>query len=97
MHPNDGRVLCMFIVQALLISWESLGIYGDGLQIRSCCYVDDLVTGLIQLMEQAGFIGPANLGNPEEITVLGLAEFMLKLTGGSSKIEFRPLPADDPR
>lgn len=95
MLPGDGRVVSTFIVQAL--RGEPLSVYGDGLQTRSFCYVDDLVTGLIRLMDQADCIGPVNLGNPEEITVLGLAEFILKLTGGSSKINFRPLPADDPR
>ncbi|MGZ9234680.1 MAG: UDP-glucuronic acid decarboxylase family protein [Anaerolineales bacterium] len=94
MFPGDGRVVSTFIVQAL--RGEPLSVYGDGLQTRSFCYVDDLVTGLIRLMDQADCIGPVNLGNPEEITVLGLAEFILKLTGGSSKINFRPLPADDP-
>lgn len=95
MLPGDGRVVSTFIVQAL--RGEPLSVYGDGLQTRSFCYVDDLVTGLIRLMDQADCIGPVNLGNPEEITVLGLAEFILKLTGGPSKINFRPLPADDPR
>ncbi len=95
MLPGDGRVVSTFIVQAL--RGQPLSVYGDGLQTRSFCYVDDLVTGLIRLMDQADCIGPVNLGNPEEITILGLAEFILKLTGGPSKINFRPLPADDPR
>jgi UDP-glucuronate decarboxylase len=96
MHPNDGRVVSNFIVQAL--SGEPITIFGDGRQTRSFCYVDDLVAGFIGFMENAsGEPGPVNLGNPGEFTMLELAELVLKLTGSSSKIEFRPLPPDDPK
>ncbi len=96
MHPNDGRVVSNFIVQAL--KGEAITVYGDGQQSRSFCYVDDLVDGLLRLMRsQAGVTGPINLGNPNEFTMLELAEQVLKLTGSRSKIERRPLPQDDPR
>jgi UDP-glucuronate decarboxylase len=95
MHPNDGRVVSNFVLQAL--RGEPITIYGEGSQTRSFCYVDDMVDGLIRLMESPdGFTGPVNLGNPEEITILELAEKILKLTGSRSKILFKPLPPDDP-
>jgi len=96
MHPNDGRVVSNFIVQAL--RGEELTIYGDGSQTRSFCYVDDLVEGFIRLMAtEAGFTGPVNLGNPCEFTMLELAENVLRLSGSRSKLTYRPLPTDDPR
>lgn len=96
MHPQDGRVVSNFIVQAL--RGEDITIYGDGSQTRSFCYVDDLVTGMIGMMQtDKGFIGPINLGNPGEFTILELAKKVIGLTGSDSKITFRPLPADDPR
>jgi UDP-glucuronate decarboxylase len=96
MHPADGRVVSNFIMQAL--SGEPITIYGEGQQTRSFCYVDDLVDGLIRLMESpAEVTGPINLGNPAEFTIRQLAEQVLAMTGSTSKIEFRPLPADDPR
>ena len=95
MHPNDGRVISNFIVQAL--KGEEITIYGDGSQTRSFCYVDDLVDGLIRLMRSpADFIGPVNLGNPGEYTIRQLAEEVLRLTGSRSKLTFKPLPSDDP-
>jgi UDP-glucuronate decarboxylase len=91
MHPNDGRVVSNFILQALTL-------YGDGSQTRSFCYVDDMVDGLIKLMNSPGdFTGPVNLGNPDEVSILKLAERIIKLTGSSSKIILNPLPADDPK
>jgi UDP-glucuronate decarboxylase len=96
MHPNDGRVVSNFIVQAL--RGEDITLYGDGNQTRSFCYVDDLIRGLISLMASApDFTGPVNLGNPNEISMRGLAEQILALTGSPSKLVFRPLPQDDPR
>jgi UDP-glucuronate decarboxylase len=96
MAADDGRVVSNFIVQAL--RGEPLTIYGDGSQTRSFCYVDDLVGGLIALMEnRAGEVGPVNLGNPGEFTMLELAEKVLELTGSSSTIEHLPLPQDDPK
>jgi UDP-glucuronate decarboxylase len=95
MHPNDGRVVSNFIVQAL--QGAPVTIYGDGSQTRSFCYVDDLVDGLIRMMENDQMIGPINLGNPAEITVRELAEQVVKMTGSASRIEVRPLPQDDPR
>ena len=96
MHPNDGRVVSNFIVQALL--GQDLTIYGDGQQTRSFCYVDDMIDGFLNMMESSNsFIGPVNLGNPNEFTVLELAEKVQKLTGGSSKLVFKPLPSDDPK
>ena len=96
MHPNDGRVVSNFIVQALL--GQDLTIYGDGQQTRSFCYVDDMIDGFLNMMESSNsFIGPVNLGNPNEFTMLELAEKVQKLTGGSSKLVFKPLPSDDPK
>jgi UDP-glucuronate decarboxylase len=96
MHPNDGRVVSNFIMQAL--RGEPITIYGEGSQTRSFCFVDDLVRGLISLMNAADEVtGPINLGNPHEISVLTLAEKVIAMTGSSSKIERRPLPVDDPR
>ncbi len=96
MLPNDGRVVSNFVVQAL--SGADLTIYGDGSQTRSFCYVDDLVDAIVRLMRtEVGFAGPVNIGNPQEFTMLALAQLTLKLTGSESKLVFRPLPADDPR
>jgi len=96
MHPNDGRVVSNFIVQAL--KGENITIYGDGQQTRSFCYVDDLIEGFVRLMGTApGFTGPVNLGNPGEFTMLELAEKVLHIVGGNSKLVFQPLPADDPK
>lgn len=96
MHPNDGRVVSNFIVQAL--KGEDITLYGDGSQTRSFCYVDDLVRGLIALMESPdGTTGPINLGNPGEFTIKQLAEQVIELTGSSSKLSHMPLPQDDPR
>jgi UDP-glucuronate decarboxylase len=96
MHPADGRVVSNFIVQAL--AGEPITIYGDGNQSRSFCYVDDLVDGLMRLMETpAEFTGPVNLGNPNEFTMRELAELVLAETGSKSVMENRPLPQDDPR
>ncbi len=95
MHPDDGRVVSNFIVQALL--GRPLTVYGDGSQTRSFCYVDDLIEGLLRLMESADDVtGPINLGNPEEFTILELAELVRELTGSKSEIVFRPLPENDP-
>jgi len=95
MHPNDGRVVSNFIVQAL--RGEDLTVYGDGLQTRSFCYVDDLIEGFIRLMNQTNTVGPVNIGNPGEFTMLELAEQTLKIVGGRSKIVHMPLPSDDPK
>ena len=96
MHPDDGRVVSNFVVQAL--RGDDLTVFGDGRQTRSFCYVDDLIDALMRLMEsRAGFVGPVNLGNPRECTMLELAETVLRLTGSRSRIVFKPLPADDPR
>jgi len=95
MHPNDGRVVSNFIVQAL--KGDDLTIYGDGAQTRSFCYVDDLIEGFVRLMKQTETVGPVNIGNPGEFTMLQLAELTLKLVGGKSKIVHQALPADDPR
>jgi UDP-glucuronate decarboxylase len=95
MHPDDGRVVSNFIVQAL--KGKDITVFGDGKQTRSFCYVDDLVKALILLMESHEKVtGPINLGNPREFTILELAEKVLKLTGSNSKIVFEPLPQDDP-
>ena len=95
MDLNDGRVVSNFIVQAL--KGEDITIYGDGSQTRSFCYVDDLVEGMMRMMNNKnGFIGPVNLGNPSERTVLDLAQKVVELTGTSSKLKFMPLPSDDP-
>jgi UDP-glucuronate decarboxylase len=95
MHPNDGRVVSNFIVQAL--KGEDLTVYGDGSQTRSFCYVDDLIDGFLRLMAQTETVGPINIGNPGEFTMLQLAELTLKLVGGKSRIVHRPLPSDDPK
>jgi UDP-glucuronate decarboxylase len=96
MHPNDGRVVSNFIVQAFRN--KDITIYGDGTQTRSFCYVDDLVEGLIRLMETSDeAVGPVNLGNPEEFTIRQLAEIVVEITGSASKIVHRPLPTDDPK
>lgn len=96
MHPNDGRVVSNFIVQA--IKGQDITIYGDGQQTRSFCYVDDLIEGMLRLMDTpASITGPINIGNPGEFTMLELAENVLKLTGGTSRLVFQPLPSDDPK
>ncbi|MFN5561780.1 MAG: UDP-glucuronic acid decarboxylase family protein [Opitutaceae bacterium] len=95
MNPDDGRVVSNFIVQAL--RGQDLTVYGDGTQTRSFCYVDDLLEGCLRLMNQTETVGPVNIGNPGEFTMLELAELTLKLVGGKSRIVHRPLPADDPR
>jgi UDP-glucuronate decarboxylase len=96
MHPNDGRVVSNFIVQAL--RGDPITIYGSGAQTRSFCYVDDLIDGMVRLMNSpADFTGPVNIGNPGEFTMLELAEKVLTLTGSSSKLVFEPLPQDDPK
>ena len=96
MHPNDGRVVSNFIVQAL--KGEDITLYGDGQQTRSFCYVDDLVRGLISLMDTGDDItGPVNIGNPGEFTIRQLAEQVIDLTGSKSKLVFMPLPQDDPK
>jgi len=95
MHPNDGRVVSNFIVQAL--SNKDITVFGDGSQTRSFCYVDDLIEGLIKMMNSPDdFTGPVNLGNPNEFSVLELAKKIIETTGSKSKIVFRPLPQDDP-
>lgn len=96
MHPNDGRVVSNFIVQAL--RGEDITIYGNGQQTRSFCYVDDLIEGFVRMMNSpVGLIGPVNMGNPGEFTMLELAEKVLTLVGGKSKLSFLPLPTDDPK
>ena len=96
MHPNDGRVVSNFIVQAL--QGKDITLYGDGQQTRSFCYVDDLIDGMIAMMETGDDVtGPINVGNPGEFTMRELAELTLKLTGSKSKLVFMPLPQDDPR
>jgi UDP-glucuronate decarboxylase len=96
MHPDDGRVVSNFIVQALRS--EPITLYGDGNQTRSFCFVDDLIDGFIRLMASDDeFTGPVNLGNPDELTIRELAERVLALTGSRSRILHRPLPQDDPR
>ena len=94
MNPNDGRVVSNFIVQAL--KGEDITIYGDGQQTRSFCYVDDLIEGMIRMMNSKDFTGPVNLGNPGEFTILELAQKVLELTGSDSKLVYMPLPGDDP-
>ena len=95
MHPNDGRVVSNFIVQALLN--KDITVYGDGSQTRSFCYVDDLVDGMIRMMDGPDeFVGPVNMGNPDEFTILELARKVLEITGSAAKIIFEPLPKDDP-
>lgn len=96
MHPNDGRVVSNFIVQAL--KGENITIYGDGQQTRSFCYVDDLIGAMMTMMQTPeDFTGPVNIGNPGEFTMLELAEMVIRLTGAKSKLVFKPLPSDDPR
>jgi len=96
MHPNDGRVVSNFIVQAL--RGKDITVYGDGLQTRSFCYVDDLIEGILRLMNSTDeIIGPINLGNPSEFTIRELAETVIEMTGARSKIVNKPLPQDDPR
>jgi UDP-glucuronate decarboxylase len=95
MHPNDGRVVSNFIMQAL--RGEDITVFGDGRQTRSFCYVDDLIDGLVRLMDSPhDFIGPVNLGNPAEFTILELAQKVIEMTNSTSKIVFKPLPPDDP-
>ena len=96
MHPNDGRVVSNFIVQALRN--EDITIYGSGEQTRSFCYVDDLIEAMLRMMASPKeFVGPVNIGNPNEVTMLELAERILSLTGSKAKLAYKPLPADDPR
>ena len=95
MHPNDGRVVSNFIMQAL--RGEKLTLYGKGDQTRSFCYVDDLIEGMVRLMEQDDIIGPVNVGNPGEFTIRELAEQVIRLTGSKSGIVYKPLPSDDPK
>jgi UDP-glucuronate decarboxylase len=96
MHPNDGRVVSNFIVQAL--RGNDITIYGSGRQTRSFCYVDDLVEAMIRMMATGDdFTGPVNIGNPAEFTMLELAEKVIKLTASKSKLVFEPLPLDDPK
>jgi UDP-glucuronate decarboxylase len=96
MHPNDGRVVSNFVVQAL--RGQDITVFGDGRQTRSFCYVDDLIRGMMLLMESAaGITGPINFGNPHEFTMLELAEKVVRKVGGRSKIAFEPLPSDDPK
>jgi UDP-glucuronate decarboxylase len=96
MHPDDGRVVSNFIVQALL--GKDITIYGDGSQTRSFCFVDETVAGLVSLMNSDEEVsGPVNLGNPSEFTMLELAEMVIELTKSRSKLAFHPLPGDDPR
>ena len=96
MHPNDGRVVSNFVVQAL--RGEDIAIYGDGKQTRSFCYVSDLIEAIVRTMATPDeFVGPVNIGNPNEFSMLELAEKVLSLTGSKSKLVFKPLPADDPR
>lgn len=96
MHPNDGRVVSNFIVQAL--RGEDITIFGAGQQTRSFCYVDDLIEAMMQMMNtEAGFTGPVNIGNPAECTILELAEAVIRIAGSKSKLIFKPLPSDDPK
>jgi UDP-glucuronate decarboxylase len=96
MHPNDGRVVSNFIVQAL--KGEDITIYGDGSQTRSFCYVDDLIDGMVRAMETSDeFTGPINIGNPREFTIRQLADHVLRLTQSKSKLVFKGLPVDDPK
>jgi UDP-glucuronate decarboxylase len=95
MHPDDGRVVSNFIMAAL--TGRDITVYGDGSQTRSFCYVDDMVDGLVRMMTAEDFIGPVNLGNPAEMTVLELAEAVIDITGSRSAVIHKPLPADDPQ
>ncbi|MGB7292464.1 MAG: UDP-glucuronic acid decarboxylase family protein [Thermodesulfobacteriota bacterium] len=95
MHPNDGRVVSNFILQAL--RGHDITVYGDGVQTRSFCYIDDMIEGIYRYMSLTnGFVGPVNLGNPSEVTILDLAKLIIDLTGSKSKIVFKELPQDDP-
>jgi UDP-glucuronate decarboxylase len=95
MHPFDGRVVSNFIRQAL--QGQDITLFGDGSQTRSFCYCDDLIEGLIRMMDQeTGFIGPVNVGNPDEFSIRALAELVIELTGSRSRLTYEPLPADDP-
>ena len=95
MAVSDGRVVSNFIVQAL--THQDITVYGDGLQTRSFCYVDDMLDGLIRMMATPDdFLGPVNLGNPREFTMIEMAELLIRMTGSRSKIIFKPLPQDDP-
>ena len=95
MHPNDGRVVSNFLVQAL--RGQDITLYGDGSQTRSFCYVDDLIEGMMRLMRTEGITGPVNIGNPHEFTILELAQKVVALTESTSKVILKPLPADDPK
>ena len=95
MLPDDGRVVSNFIIQAL--KGEDITVYGQGSQTRSFCFVDDLVEGMIRMMNSENFTGPVNLGNPEEYTILEFAQKIIAMTGSKSKISYKPLPSDDPR
>jgi len=95
MHPEDGRVVSNFIMQAL--HNQPISLYGTGNQTRSFCYVDDLIAGMMAMMDQTGSIGPINLGNPAEMTVKALAEKVVALTNSASKITYHDLPSDDPK
>ena len=95
MHPNDGRVVSNFVVQAL--HNRDITIYGDGSQTRSFCYVDDLIEGMVRFMDQDAFIGPVNIGNPGEFTIKELAEKVLTLTGSTGTIVYKDIPPDDPK
>lgn len=95
MHPNDGRVVSNFIVQSL--EGKDLTVYGDGSHTRSFCFADDLIEGMVRLMNQNKILGPVNIGNPNEFTINQLAGLVLKLTGSKSKIVYRDLPKDDPK
>ena len=96
MHPNDGRVVSNFIMQAL--KGEGITIYGDGSQTRSFCYVDDMIEGMVRLMDSSdSFTGPVNIGNPTELSILGLAKKIIDITGSKSKIKYKKLPLDDPK
>jgi UDP-glucuronate decarboxylase len=96
MHPRDGRVVSNFVMQALRD--DDITIYGDGTQTRSFCYIDDLVDGLVQMMNNTeNFLGPVNIGNPHEFTMVELAEWVIRLTGSRSRLVHRPLPSDDPK
>jgi UDP-glucuronate decarboxylase len=95
MHPNDGRVVSNFIVQAL--QGSDLTIYGDGSQTRSFCYVDDLIEAMVRVMNKDGFTGPVNIGNPTEFTMLKLASAVIAQTGSKSQLKYMPLPSDDPK
>jgi UDP-glucuronate decarboxylase len=95
MHPNDGREVSNFIVQAL--NNQDITVYGEGSQTRSFCYVDDLIEGMVRMMNGPDeFVGPVNLGNPTEFTILELAEKIIQLTASESRVVFRALPQDDP-